>query len=506
MVLDLITYSLNQSHNDFLIEEIDSQLIRLQINNKKFVIYYTDVSNSGAGRNSNELRIQLSIAIKLKLFGYTAEDYNILLLGFDKNTNTFTFWKYDKNLNLNTKQSLYTRQKILNNAKLNGYDNYYFKKRDPFNKRTQEERSISLSVNAFLFPLVIKEFAKIFNRDFLKEFSNKIKRFNFQPYCKDEMLLCLDLYTRERKTKNIDKNDPLLKIVSELSKLRFKILGFFPYKNFFPEKEVEKLRNVNGIYTKIQNLKYTDPNVEGGYPGGSHRAQSRIWKEYSINGQLDKKKIIKESKLLIKRIQSKNIEDLIGIKKIVKKSLREEEIKFSDIFTAEENSSNLTGINLNEEYQNRVLNTDNILDKIEANNLIDKASETHQRIVKELGEIFSRAGYPILKNERIDFYSNINNQGKLFEVKSFTENNFNNQLRHGIIQLKEYYFIFAKYKKIIPLETNLFLCMENTQKNLNPGQFLNNVQKEFLIDQKIVLCWINKKNILSINQEKLFNF
>ena len=48
--------------------------------------------------------------------------------------------------------------------------------------------------------------------------------------------------------------------------------------------------------------------------------------------------------------------------------------------------------------------------------------------------------------------------------------------------------------------------MENTQKNLNPGQFLNNIQKEFLIDQKIILCWINKKNILSINEEKLFNF
>ena len=37
---------------------------------------------------------------------------------------------------------------------------------------------------------------------------------------------------------------------------------------------------------------------------------------------------------------------------------------------------------------------------------------------------------------------------------------------------QEYYFIFAKYEKIIPLETNLFLCMENTQKNLNLVNFL----------------------------------
>ena len=79
---------------------------------KKFIIYYTDISSSGAGRNKDELRIQLSIAIKLKLFGYTAENFNILLIGFNKDTNTFTFWKYDKDVNLNTKQSLYTRKKF----------------------------------------------------------------------------------------------------------------------------------------------------------------------------------------------------------------------------------------------------------------------------------------------------------------------------------------------------------------------------------------------------------
>ena len=272
MVLDLITYALNQNHDDFLIEEIDSQLLKLQVNKKKFIIYYTDISSSGAGRNKDELRIQLSIAIKLKLFGYTAENFNILLIGFNKDTNTFTFWKYDKDVNLNTKQSLYTRKKILFNAKNNGYDGYYYKKRDAFNRK-QNERSISLSINAFLFPLVMKEYSKIFKKDYLKKFNKKIKKFNFEPYSKDEMLLCLDLYARERKTKNIDKNDPLLKMVSDLSKLRFKILGFSPLKNFFPEKKVEKLRNTNGIYTKIQNLKYTDPNVDGGYPGGSHKAK-----------------------------------------------------------------------------------------------------------------------------------------------------------------------------------------------------------------------------------------
>tara|TARA_B100001175_G_scaffold227780_1_gene194408 strand:+ start:478 stop:1992 length:1515 start_codon:yes stop_codon:yes gene_type:complete len=504
MVLDLITYALNQNHDDFLIEEIDSQLLKLQVNKKKFIIYYTDISSSGAGRNKDELRIQLSIAIKLKLFGYTAEDFNILLIGFDKNTNTFTFWKYDKDINLNTKQSLYTRKKILFNAKNNGYDSYYYKKRDAFNRR-QNERSISLSVNAFLFPLVIKEYSKIFNKDYLKEFSKKIKRFNFL-YSKDEMLLCLDLYGRERKLKNIDKKDPLIPMVSDLCKLRFKILGFSPSKYFFPDNELETLRNEAGIYTKIINFKDTDPNVKGGLSGGARKAQKKLWDEYSLNGQLDKKRLLKNSKSLIKSIRSKNIEELIGIKKNIKKSIFGESSQLTDIFSSYERPTDLTEIDLNEDYKNRVINTDNVKDKIEANNLIDKASETHQRIVKELGEIFSKNGYPILKNERIDFYSVIHDIGKLFEVKSFTESNFNTQLRHGIIQLKEYYFIFAKYKKIIPLETNLFLCMENTQKNLNPGQFLNNIQKEFLIDQKIKLCWINNKKILDINDIDLFNF
>ena len=69
-----------------------------------------------------------------------------------------------------------------------------------------------------------------------------------------------------------------------------------------------------------------------------------------------------------------------------------ESSQLTDIFSSYERPTDLTEIDLNEDYKNRVINTDNVKDKIEGNN-DDKASETHQRIVKELGEIFSKIGY-----------------------------------------------------------------------------------------------------------------
>ncbi len=497
MILDLINYSLDQNHLEYSIEEVDSQLLKLNIKNKKFIIYYNDIASSGSGRNKDEVRIQLSVSIKHKLIGFSAEDINIILLGYDNKTNTFSFWKYSDDIDTNTKQSLYTRRKIIEEAKIKGFSKYYIKKRDAFNRRF-DRKNLSLSCNAFLFPLIIKYYSKIFQRDFLDSFQNKIKRFNY-PYSKDDLLLSLNLYFQERKTKNIDKNDPDLMEVSRLCNMRFKTMGFTPLKDFVPDDIVEKFRNTNGIYTKIQNFKETDPNVEGGYPGGAKRAQERIWNIYFLDGvnNNSKKKLISDSEDLIQRILSKKIEILIGKTEILK--VEEEKIINDNIFISNQTIPDILEFTIDKEYKSRVINPDNISDKIEALNQIDKANKIHEKTVNDLAKIFKNKNLPIMNTKHIDFYSEYKGIGKLFEIKTFTNSNFNQQIRHGISQLREYYFVYAHYWKKIPINTDLFLLL-----NKNPEKNINDVQLDFLIDQKIKLCWIKDKNVISFNNEILF--
>ena len=496
MIVDLINYSLDQNHQTFSIEETDSQLLTLNIKSKKYIIYFAEVSHSGNSRNLDEIRIQLSVSIKHKLIGYTAEDYKVILLGFDKGTNTFTFWKYDDSFETNTKQSLYTRKNVIEEAKRNGFSKYYYRKRDPFNNRRHDQRNLSLSVNAILFPLVLKNFSKIFDRDFVDTFKEKIKRHNF-PYSKDDLVLSLYLYSLERKTKNIDKNDPELLFVSKLCNERFRILGFSPLSNFIPEDYVKKFRNINGIYTKIQNFKFTDPNEVGGYPGGAHGPQQKIWDIYFKENKIDKNRLKKDAKNLIDRIKSKNLEILIGKEQIFK-SVK----KVTQIYTISSHSNDepeLLDIEINKEYQNRIINPDNFKDKIEGLNQIDKANQLHEKTINNLAIIFKNKGLPIHRTIHIDFFSYQKNKGYLFEVKTFNKENFKEQIRHGIMQLKEYFFTYALYWNKIPINTNLYLLVDR-----DPEKFLNDIQKKFLQSEKIKICWILNNQVVTLKKEVLF--
>jgi len=154
---------------------------------------------------------------------------------------------------------------------------------------------------------------------------------------------------------------------------------------------------------------------------------------------------------------------------------------------------------IDKEYKSRVINPDNISDKIEALNQIDKANKIHEKTVNDLAKIFKNKNLPIMNTKHIDFYSEYKGIGKLFEIKTFTNSNFNQQIRHGISQLREYYFVYAHYWKKIPINTDLFLLL-----NKNPEKNINDVQLDFLIDQKIKLCWIKDKNVISFNNEILF--
>ena len=213
MIIDLINYSLDQNHQNFTLKEVDQKLLYLNHNNKKYIIYYNEIAHSGGSRNKDEIRIQLSVSIKHKLIGYTAEEYEIIILGYDNKTNTFTFWRYDHNFETNTKQSLYSRRSILLEAKQEGFAKFFYKKRDAFNNRKNDQRSISLSCNAFLFPLALKYYSKIFDREFGKILTIRLKDIIF--HSKDDLLLSLNLYFQDRSTKILIK-DPQLEEVSNL--------------------------------------------------------------------------------------------------------------------------------------------------------------------------------------------------------------------------------------------------------------------------------------------------
>jgi len=108
-----------------------------------------------------------------------------------------------------------------------------------------------------------------------------------------------------------------------------------------------------------------------------------------------------------------------------------------------------------------------------------------------------RKNLPIKKSIHIDFYTEYQNRGKLFEIKTFNNSNFKQQIRHGIIQLKEYYFIYAKYSEEILKQTDLFLLL-----NDNPEKIIEEKQIRFLKDQNIRLCWPQNNKIVTFKKDK----
>tara|TARA_B100001167_G_scaffold159495_1_gene106946 strand:- start:190 stop:561 length:372 start_codon:yes stop_codon:yes gene_type:complete len=108
-----------------------------------------------------------------------------------------------------------------------------------------------------------------------------------------------------------------------------------------------------------------------------------------------------------------------------------------------------------------------------------------------------RKNLPIKKSVHIDLYTEYQHRGKLFEVKTFNNSNFKQQIRHGIIQLKEYYFRYAKYLDEILKETDLFLLL-----NDNPEKIIKAESMRFLKDQNITLCWMQNNKIVTFKKDK----
>jgi hypothetical protein len=298
--------------------------------------------------------------------------------------------------------------------------------------------------------------------------------------------MCIDLYSR--KGNNLNKNDKELLEISDLCKLKSKLLNYYPYINFYPG-DPKKFRNTNGIYKKLQNLVKLDPTkIIKGLAGGSEAREKKVWNSFLKNGILDKDYLYKHSNLIKKNIKLENIYSLIEIE------------NFSEI-NEDKNSQKYTEINyknllqdydFEKNYINRKINLESFFDPIEQLNAIDKATELHEEILKKLAKILNKKKLIHKNSKNIDLYSEFKEIGKLFEAKTFTEENLKRQLRHAIIQLKEYYFVYSKYKKIIKDRTDLFLIL-----NQNPLSYLDKEFINFIESEKICLCWFEDEDKIS---------
>ena len=471
MIKNIINYSFKQKLIDFDLREKEKNFIEIIFNSKKFIIQLSEITSSGKGRtNSSELRRQISPSIKKRLIPYDAEEYVAVLLGYHSNTNTFTIWENE--LETKTTQSLFTRIETLESAKEKGFDIHVYKK----NKKW------SFSFNIFLLPLVLENIDLIFTKDVFKNFSQKIKHYN-KPYDLDDLIMCIDLYSR--KSNNLNKNDKELLEISDLCKLKSKLLNYYPYINFYPGDH-KKFRNTNGIYKKLQNLVKLDPSkIIKGLTGGSEAREKKVWNLFLKNGTLNKENLYNHSNLIKKNINSGNIYSLIGIQNF--SEINEDSNSQKYIKTNQKNL--LQDYDFEKNYENRKINSESFFDPIDHLNAIDKATELHEKILKKLAKILSKKKLIHKNSKNIDLYSEFNERGKMFEAKTFTEENLKRQLRHAIIQLKEYYFFYSKYKKIIKYKTDLFLIL-----NQNPLSYLDKEFINFIESEKICLCWFEEED------------
>jgi hypothetical protein len=476
MIKNIINYSFKQKLIDFDLREKEKNFIEIIFNSKKFIVQLSEITSSGKGRtNSSELRRQISPSIKKKLIPYDAQEYVAVLLGYHSNTNTFTIWENE--LETKTTQSLFTRIQTLELAKEKGFDIHVYKK----NKKW------SFSFNVFLLPLVLENINLIFTKDILKKFSQKIKHYN-KPYDLDDLIMCIDLYSR--KGNNLNKNDKELLEISDLCKLKSKLLNYYPYINFYPG-DPKKFRNKNGIYKKLQNLVKLDPSkITKGLEGGSEIREKKVWNSFLKDGNLDNKNLYNYSNLIKKRIKSENIYSLIGIE-----NLSEINTDRNSQTNIEINNDNLLqDYDFKKNHERRNINLESFFDPIEQLNAIDKATELHEEILKKLAKILNEKELIHKNSKNIDLYSEFNGIGKIFEAKTFTQENLKRQLRHAIIQLKEYYFLYSKHKKIIKYKTDLFLIL-----NQNPLPYLDKDFINFIESEKICLCWFEEDKISTLD-------
>ncbi len=490
MIYNLINYSLEQKLYNYTLKQIDGNLLEIIFNDNKFLIYHSNIQGPVNKRPPAERRIQLNPKLKETLHSYMGEDYRIILLGFDKTTNTFSFWNYGYDINIRSTQSLPTRIQTLNKAKAVGFDFHYYKNKNLADRATTEH---SFAINAFLFPLILENYQLIFNKDFPEIFRKKIQSWN-NRFRKDELVLCLDLYNRKYP---INKNALEVEEISNYCKKRSDLMGFVPREFYYQELSAKNFRNINGISKKIENIATADPTKKLSRKGlipDPHAKKILIEEYITKSNVIDHKKLYENAKQIKNRIISDKIDVLIGATPI-----EQFENNVQNIFN-EEHPNVLLNFDINRSYKDPNFDEKNYSDPIDAFNARDRATKLHEFVVKSLAEICIEKGLKVLDSVHIDFYTEYKNRGKLFEIKTFNKTNLKKQIRYAIIQLKEYYFKYAKFNKQILKDTDLFILL-----NDSPQEFIKIEEIEFLKDQNINICWFknNKIQTFKDNQSKI---
>ena len=303
MIYNLINYSLEQKLYNYTLKQIDENLLEIVLDNNNYLIYHSKIQGPVNKRPPAERRIQLNPKLKETLHSYMGEDYKILLLGYDKTTNTFSFWNYGYNINIRSTQSLPTRIQTLNKARSVGFDFHYYKNRNLADRPTTEH---SFSINAFLFPLVLENYRIIFDRDFSEIFRKKIQSWN-NRFRKDELVLCLDLYNREFP---INKNALEIKEISNYCQKRSDLMGFIPREFYYQELSAKNFRNINGISKKLENIASADPTKRYSRKGliPDPHAKKILLDEYVTKSKsIDNKKLFEDAKKIKNKIISNNV-------------------------------------------------------------------------------------------------------------------------------------------------------------------------------------------------------
>lgn len=497
MIYNLINYSLEQKLYDYTLNQIDENLLEIILDDNKYLVYFSKIQGPVNKRPPAERRIQLNPKLKETLHSFMGEDYKILLLGYDKTTNTFSFWNYGYNINIRSTQSLPTRIQTLNKARSVGFDFHYYKNRNLADRPTTEH---SFSINAFLFPLVLENYRIIFNRDFSEIFRKKIQSWN-NRFRKDELVLCLDLYNRKFP---INKNALEIKEISNYCQKRSDLMGFIPREFYYQELSAKNFRNINGISKKLENIASADPTKRYSRKGliPDPHAKKILLDEYvTKSNSIDNKKLFEDAKKIKNKIISNSIEILIGETKIENiKNNREE-----SYINNESHPNLLLDFDLNQIQKELDFNEGDYTDPVESIIARLEATKEHNNVVNKLASICNKKKLIKKYSLNIDFYTEYKNRGKLFEIKTFNKSNFKSQLRHAIVQLKEYYFKHAIYFEKIPNRSDL-LILKDTDLFLllpsNPEDFINIEQIEFLKNQNITLCWFQNNKIETFDENQ----
>ena len=497
MIYNLINYSLEQKLYDYTLNQIDENLLEINLDDNKYLVYFSKIQGPVNKRPPAERRIQLNPKLKETLHSFMGEDYKILLLGYDKTTNTFSFWNYGYNINIRSTQSLPTRIQTLNKARSVGFDFHYYKNRNLADRPTTEH---SFSINAFLFPLVLENYRIIFDRDFSEIFRKKIQSWN-NRFRKDELVLCLDLYNRKFP---INKNALEIKEISNYCQKRSDLMGFIPREFYYQELSAKNFRNINGISKKLENIASADPTKRYSRKGliPDPHAKKILLDEYvTKSNSIDNKKLFEDAKKIKNKIISNSIEILIGETKIENiKNNREE-----SYINNESHPNLLLDFDLNQIQKELDFNEGDYTDPVESIIARLEATKEHNNVVNKLASICNKKKLIKKYSLNIDFYTEYKNRGKLFEIKTFNKSNFKSQLRHAIVQLKEYYFKHAIYFEKIPNRSDL-LILKDTDLFLllpsNPEDFINIEQIEFLKNQNITLCWFQNNKIETFDENQ----